>query len=38
MLPIVMAQHIHDGLADYLETTFPMTICMREHEHANKRH
>lgn len=25
MLPIVMAQHIHDGLADYLETTFPMT-------------
>ena len=25
MIPIVMARHIQSGLADYLETTFPMT-------------
>ncbi|MCI1211575.1 MAG: DEAD/DEAH box helicase [Bifidobacterium tibiigranuli] len=25
MIPIVLARHIRDGLADYMETTFPMT-------------
>ena len=25
MIPMVLARHIQSGLADYVETTFPMT-------------